>query len=185
MIQLVIILVIAAAALGGGFFKVQQWKSEARQEGREQCQAEVKAADDRVKVAADALAEEVAKHESDLALADKLLDAKATERIVYREKKGAVDVTKYPVFQNPVCVLPDDALRNLNAARAGIRREPPAVSVRAGSDGPSSGAGPAANPGGPAGSVRGADGATGGAPKGPVPAGAGGRGPLGKVHPKG
>lgn len=36
-------------------------------------------------------------------------------------QRGAADVAKYPVFQNPACVLPDESLALLNAARASLR----------------------------------------------------------------
>lgn len=35
--------------------------------------------------------------------------------------KGAKNVTTYPVFSNPQCVLPPDVLLDLNGARASVR----------------------------------------------------------------
>jgi hypothetical protein len=133
MIQLIIILVIAAAALGGGFFKVQQWKSEARAEGVAQCQAQLAEANRQLKVTADALNGEAANHITDMVAAEDFGRSQSETRIIYRQAKGASDVSKYPVFQNPACTLPADSLRNLNAARASIRRDvpdDPAVGVR-------------------------------------------------------
>lgn len=59
------------------------------------------------------------------------------------KEKGKSDVATYPVFSNPVCVLPDDSLRNLQSARRGMRSaaDPgPAVAPVPATNGPSVGA---------------------------------------------
>lgn len=57
-------------------------------------------------------------------------EAKVITKIV--TARGASDVQRYPVFANPVCVLPDASLQLLNDARSGVRPaadsvEPPVV----------------------------------------------------------
>lgn len=143
--------------VGAGLFKHGYDESKI-EEGRTECRQAIAEANDKATKAAGELKDEAASHISDLELADRLLSEKAAARVVYVTKKGASDVAAHPeVFKNAACTLPPDALRNLNAARAGLRRDPPAdvVRVDVGAS-PGATAGPPANPAGAPAGVRGA-----------------------------
>jgi hypothetical protein len=65
--------------------------------------------------------EESANHIVDMQAAFEAGQAKA--KVITRTvlAKGADDVSKYPVFSNPDCVLPNSSLQLVNGARAGMR----------------------------------------------------------------
>jgi len=180
----IIYAVIIAAALGGGALFVHGYAEGKREEGRQECRAAIAEANAKAKTAADALAAETQKHIEDMTTAYQQGEKEANARVVYLTKKGASDVAAHPeVFKNAACTLPPDALRTLNAARGGLRRDPPPDVVRVDVGTSSSAtAGPAANPGGTTPAVRGADTTANGNGGGGVPADASGRRPLGKVH---
>lgn len=67
------------------------------------------------------LRDEADNHIADMEAAYEAGHEKARVKLVEIEAKGAKDVTTYPVFSNPQCVLPDDVLHNLNDARATVR----------------------------------------------------------------
>jgi len=72
--------------------------------------------------AKDALAVKAA--EQDITNMQASFDAgKAQAQVVTRKVyvRGQADVANYPVFSNPVCVLPDASLQLLNSARANLR----------------------------------------------------------------
>lgn len=174
MFELLAILLIVAAGTIGGYFKVQEWIGEAKDAGREECRVAIEKKNAELRDTADALKAETANHIVDMVAAEDFGRSQTETRIIYRQAKGASDVSKYPVFQNPVCVLPTDSLRNLNAARAGIRRDvpdDPVVSVRVDAAGPGAGAaaGPAANPGQIPAAVPRADATSGGNVRSPLP----------------
>jgi hypothetical protein len=167
MYGLLAILIIVAIGSAGAYFKVQQWIGEAKDAGREECRVAIETKNAEIRASADALKAESANHITDMVAAEDFGRSQTETRIIYRQAKGASDVSKYPVFQNPACVLPTDSLRNLNAARAGIRRDvpdDPAVSVRvdAAGPGPGAAAGSSAHPGQVSPAVPRADAAKGG-----------------------
>jgi hypothetical protein len=130
--------------------------------GRAQCKADIEAADQKLQAKANELEQETKNHIDDMVVAFDVGESQVKTRVVTIRAKGTSDVQKFPVFSNPVCVLPADSLRSLNSARAGFRTAPdPGVSDAAVRD-----AAPAA---------KGNDG-------GALPATAGRRGPLGKVR---
>ncbi len=127
-------------------------------------QAQQAAADKQLTDAAAAAKTEAANHITDMEAAYESGEEQAKTVVRTVIAKGASDVSTYPVFSNPACVLPDDSLHNLVAARAGVLA--------------------AADPGRPAPTVP-AAGAAGGRQIGnPVPANAGGQRPVAGVHPK-
>lgn len=174
-----IMLGIAAVFLIGGYMKVT---ADARDEGRAACQAELRAADDKLKAAADALTQETANHIADMVTVAEVTEAQAKTRVVYVQSKGAGDVKRFPIFANQICVLPDESLRNLNAARAGLRRDPPADGVRASGDGQSASVRAPASAGTPDAAVRGARPLAKRDAGGVVHPDAGGRGSVGSLR---
>lgn len=108
-----IMLVAALAAFGG-------WTLYERNDAVNDYKAKLEAADAKLKKQADALKVEAANHIVDMEAAYESGEenAKVVTRTIYT--RGESDVAKYPVFSNPVCVLPDDSLRLLNNARAGV-----------------------------------------------------------------
>jgi hypothetical protein len=127
-------------------------------------QAQEAAADKQLTDAAAAAKIEAANHITDMEAAYESGEEQAKTVVRTVVAKGANDVASYPVFSNPVCVLPDDSLHNLIAARAGVL--PPADTRQ------------------PVATVP-AAGAAGGRQAGnPVPANAGGQRPVAGVHPK-
>lgn len=177
-----IIVVIGIAGLG---FLVKGYGDSKMEEGRAECKAAVEAANKLATDAAGKLAAETQKHIEDMTTAYAQGEAEAKKRVIYVTTKGATDVAAHPeVFKNVACTLPADALRNLNAARSGLRREPPADVVRVDvGAGPGTAARPAANPSGTPPSVRGTAAAAKGDAGGNVSTDASGRRPLGKVRP--
>lgn len=92
----------------------------------------VQAAEDKAAAAQKARDLEAANHVDDMVTAYETgeSDAKASASIYSQQAR--TDVAKYPVFSNPACVLPDDSLRNLQSARAGLHAtadpgQPPAA----------------------------------------------------------
>ena len=177
MIYVIVILLLLGAAAGFiGYGKGQE-------AGRAEVQAEVTAANQRAQDAADKLKAEAANHITDMEAAFESGEGQAKTRYVYIEKKGAQDVANNPNLSSLACTLPPDAVANLNAARGAIRGDPGGMRVDAGG-GPSATARPAADPGGAAPAVRGADASDGRVNSGPVPTDDRGRvRPMGKVRP--
>lgn len=174
-----LILIIAAIGmLGGGLWSVH---SNGIKEGKAECQAELKAADDKLRAEAAAREQEAANHITDMQAAFEVGESQAKTKIVTVLAKGAKDVATYPVFSNPACVLPPDSLRTLNATRGGMRTGTVDDSVL---NGASKGTNlqPATNTPSSDAAVRGTGSANGGADKGSVSPDATGRRPLGKVH---
>jgi predicted Ser/Thr protein kinase len=91
--------------------------------GRAQCKADIEAADRKLQAKADELEQETKNHIDDMVVAFDAGESQIKTRVVTIRAKGTSDVQKFPVFSNPVCVLPADSLRSLNAARAGFRTQ--------------------------------------------------------------
>jgi hypothetical protein len=113
---------IVALFVAGGLIKVH---ADGVEQGLAQCHAAMKAADDKLAAAAAALEQETANHISDMATAYDVGESKAKTRTIYVQTKGATDVQRNPALSSAACALPPDLKANLDAARAGIRREPP------------------------------------------------------------
>jgi hypothetical protein len=92
--------------------------------GRAQCKADIEAADRKLQAKADELEQETKNHIDDMVVAFDAGESQIKTRVVTIRAKGTSDVQKFPVFSNPVCVLPADSLRSLNGARAGFRTAP-------------------------------------------------------------
>ena len=117
MIYVIAILVVLASFAGYTAYERNQAASGAVA----QLQAAQAKADAEL-AAKDALAVKAAQDDIDAQQA--AFDAgKAQAQVVTRKiyVRGQADVTNYPVFSNPVCVLPDASLQLLNSARANLR----------------------------------------------------------------
>jgi hypothetical protein len=158
MIYLGIVAVLVAILAGAGM----KLYGAGETAGRAELQAKLDAADKRLADKADALEQEAANHITDMEAAWDASEAVAKAHVVVVRAKGASDVRSYPVFANPVCVLPVDVVRSINSARASVRA--------------------AADSGGVVDSVPDTAAAPVGEPSGRVPTNAGGRSPRGKVH---
>ena len=100
---------------------VYKFYSSAERAGRLACEHEMEVADKMLEHAADEAKAEAANHITDMEAAYEAGKEEAAGQQRIYVTKGASDVAKYPVFNNPVCVLPDDSLHNINAARSGVR----------------------------------------------------------------
>lgn len=116
---------IIAIFMFGAYMKVH---ADGVQQGRAQLQQALDAADAKVVQQAKALTVEAQNHIDDMATAYEVGESNAKTRTVYVQTKGASDVQRNPALSSAACALPSDLQANLNAARAGIRREPPAPS---------------------------------------------------------
>lgn len=124
-------IVLLGALSGVGLF-VHGYAESKKEEGRAECRQAIADATDKANKAASALTAETQHHIEDMTTAYQQGEKEASARVVYVTKKGASDVAAHPeVFGNAACTLPADALRNLNAARAGLRRDVPADVVTA------------------------------------------------------
>lgn len=113
-----IIALVFISIIGGLGYKF--WSS-AEKAGRLACESELKTADQMLEAAADVAEEKAQQHITDMEAAYEVGQQEAAAAQRTYVTKGASDVTKYPVFNNTACVLPDDSLHNLNGARAGVR----------------------------------------------------------------
>jgi hypothetical protein len=113
MIAYLILLAAALAAFGG-------WTMYERNDAVNDYKTKLEIADKKLKDAADKLKLEATNHITDMEAAYEAgeAEAKVITKTIYA--RGVTDVATYPVYSNPVCVLPDNSLRLLNAARAGV-----------------------------------------------------------------
>jgi hypothetical protein len=155
--------------------------------GKAECEAEHMRADADLKDKAGKFEQEVANHESDMAVAADVAEKEGYDRAKREQTKGAQRVASNPtVYQNArsvTCTLPVIDVQTLNAAR-GSFRHPVADSLPDNANhSAGTGVGITANPGALDGTVRGTGPVEKGDVGGTVPADAGGRRPLGKVRP--
>lgn len=95
--------------------------------------AKVAAAEAKAELAAKAQEAEAANHVADMESAYAAGEEKGRASAGKFQTRAAADVGRFPVFSNPACILPDDALALLNAARRAFRdpnaEPPPAAEV--------------------------------------------------------
>lgn len=164
MIQLAVIGIIAVVLLGGG---ATMWHEHTRAvEKAYQAQVDAAQAELSVAAAREVAAAQIKEEEKREAYEKGRAEAKTVARHI--EKRGQDYVVQTPVFSNPQCFVPAVGVQLLNSARsnAGLA----AVARLSIPELPA----PAGNSSNPANSTGG----NGGAPAGPLPANAGGRGAV-------
>lgn len=112
-----IAIIIAAVAMFGGMIKAY---SIGESRGEAKITAAYAAAEKKAEELAAKLEKEGRDHIDDMVGAFNAGEDTARQALAGKQAKGTSDVTKFAVFQNPVCTLPDESLLNLNAARASI-----------------------------------------------------------------
>lgn len=122
MIYAILAALFAVGAIGFGAYEIVTGYGDRREhEGEAKYKAAYEAADkqlaDASAAAVNAANETIASNVASFNAGE----AKSKGSVQIRYVKAQGDVTKYPVFSNPACVLPPEALANLNAARAAMR----------------------------------------------------------------
>lgn len=177
------LLVLGALIVFGGYSKHLLDTGEAN--GAAKCAASVAAKQGELTELGKKFTDEQANHVADMETVAEKVEQETKDALSKTKAKGSSDVAKYPVFQNPACVLPADSLANVNAARASFHGgviAPVGVQHLAPDNGSSAGARPAPDPGKTDAAVRGPVADTKGDARGNVSTDAGGRRPLGKVR---